>query len=139
MDKYISVIKSLFQNNLDDLKSQADFIRHSNELKIVCETNLLEIKEGCTKKFFFKLYIHNNGGWEFFDYGWLDQNKFVTHKSKLTIFNIERIDLFVSLHNNSDKHIVIVNNGLTYLLYNPLPEVLQYYFFYLNNLFGNKK
>lgn len=130
MDKKIDIFRCLQNNDLPLAESLINLLRHANNTKIIFQINYLNLIEKKTNDFFFKLYIfdRDNDEWEYFDHGWLKNNTFYAHKSKILIFEISNIKFKMKRREDSYNHANIINNGDTYLLYNPHSEVVDLLF-----------
>jgi hypothetical protein len=107
------------------------------------QINYLDLKEKkYDDKYFFKLYISNNNKWEFFDYGWLrlvNDNgtinaTFHANKTKILILNVSNICFNMVKKNDSDNHILIIINNVSYLLYNLYSQVIDLLFANCSNV-----
>lgn len=133
MNRYLDIVDALNNHDLPFIESLAGLLKHHTKLKNTFQTNYLELKEGSTKDFFFKLYIMDNGKWDFFDFGWLKIVKtnvgataiFHTNKSKLLIFTEKHAQINTWRREDSLKHAIVLANDVSYLLFNPTPEVFE--------------
>ncbi|AGC02217.1 hypothetical protein H012_gp235 [Acanthamoeba polyphaga moumouvirus] len=133
MNKYKEVIIFALENDFIGSDSVYNLLKHKRNLSITCQQNFINIMDNTTNKFFFKLYIHNNNKWDFFDYGYLVNSYFYALASKLLIFNVPDIEFKISRHQDSLNHIIIEEKNICYLLYNPYKEVIDKLFDYINN------
>ncbi|QGR54214.1 hypothetical protein [Moumouvirus maliensis] len=132
MNKYSEVIIFALEDDFIGSDSLYNLLKHKRNLSITCQQNFFDIINDSTNKFFFKLYIHNGDKWDFFDYGYLVNSYFYALESKLLIFNIPNIEFKISRHQDSDNHILIEDNNISYLLYNPHKEIIDKLFSYIN-------
>ncbi|AGF85035.1 hypothetical protein QJ854_gp747 [Moumouvirus goulette] len=133
MNKYSDVIVFALEDDFIGSDSVYNLLKHKRNLSITCQQNYIDIMDSSTNKFFFKLYIHNNDKWDFFDYGHLVNSYFYALSSKLLIFNIPNIEFKISRHQESSNYIIIEDNNMAYLLYNPHEEIIYKLFDYIDN------
>lgn len=130
MLQYSDIIDSFNNNDMDNVGTLSGLLDYKNDLKRTFQSNLVELFNKTTTKIFLKLYSNEEDKWEFADYGWLvldnDRAYFRSNKSKLTFFSIVNIKVNLLRHQNSQTHIIAIDNYLTsHLLYNPYPEVIS--------------
>lgn len=129
MNNNCDLYHAIKKNDIPLLETLIGLSKYNNEIKTTYQSNCLDLLEGKTKRFFFKLYILNNGKWEFFDYGWLDRKgHFYANKTKVLIFNIPNIYFYTTRHPLSENNIIIVYDNVSYMLFNKYPEVVDILF-----------
>ncbi|AZL89884.1 hypothetical protein QKC54_gp0766 [Megavirus baoshan] len=131
MNKYEQVLEYIFDNDYEGAESVYNYLKHKRNLSITCQTNYIDIITNKTNKFFFKLYMHDGIDWEFYDYGYLQNNYFYALASKILLFNIQNIEFKLSRRQDSINHIIIEDNNISYLLFNPNHQIIDELFKYI--------
>ncbi|AGD92731.1 hypothetical protein LBA_00813 [Megavirus lba] len=75
--------------------------------------------------------MHDGTDWEFYDYGYLQNNYFYALASKILLFNIQNLEFKLSRRQDSVNHIIIEDNNISYLLYNPNYKIIDELFKYI--------
>lgn len=118
-----------------DVNTNFDLDMHDIKISIHNQKSFINnvVFKITSKMFFLKLYLMENNNWEFHDYCYLKFDismkrvTLVTYKSKLILFNI-LMDNFknqISKHDESDKHVIIINKKTKFLLYSPYPQIIN--------------
>lgn len=98
---------------------------HSKLVKHTFVTNGHQILADDLDKYFFKLYWldPHKSKYEFIDYGWYHNKRFVTWKSYICWFEILSEKDQITLSNSSTTHIIVSTDSNIYLLQNPDGQV----------------
>lgn len=126
--KYLDVIQAMVNNDLPEAESRLGLLNHHLDVQKIAQLNCLELIERTTNDYFFKFYVRNNlaNKWEFFDYGFLKDNRFYGYKSKIMMFTI--IDFDNQTRRLDDNKLVVASDNNSYLLLTPHSQVLDYLF-----------
>ena len=128
MEKNDDMLLATIDNDLALVETMLGLSVYKKELKNTFQTNYLELVEKKTNKIFFKLHILNENRWEFFDYGWMNYGNFHAYKTKILIFDIPDIVYKMVRHEDSNNHVMILNNGISYLLFSPYSKIIDIMF-----------